>query len=113
MTSSIVVTKDEKIIDILSEYRDLFILTKHCDEAQFYADLCEKITQGDPIDIETLQFVAKVTTNKILNGSNVKLDALLKSILDAEIKQHANRFKYNATYLVGFIAVQLQIFNKP
>ncbi|EGU41200.1 hypothetical protein VII00023_06207 [Vibrio ichthyoenteri ATCC 700023] len=113
MESNIVLPIDEKIIAILNGYSEHFIFTGNTDDAQFYQSLRDKIIQGDGIDVDTLLFVAKVTSNKVLTSSALN-EALTFSISNSEMMSDAREiaadFKNNATYLVGFIAVHLATF---
>ena len=114
MDSDIVLPKDEKVLEILSEYRVLFCLTGHTDEALLYERLHEKMKRQTPIDVDTLLFVARVTSNKILNKPKLVCDLLKCSSSDellTEAKQVVENYHFNATYLIGFIVTYTNILN--
>ncbi len=119
MTLNITLPNDKKFVEILSGYRDFFTKTGHAEEATFYDDIIHSVCHEEAIEIKKLETLARITTTKATKKTYALPD-LLPSLpeitenayLKNEYAERANAMKEDYIYIVGFVAIYTQAFDR-
>lgn len=119
MTLNITLPNDKKFIEILSGYRDFFTQNGHAEEATFYDDIIHSVCHEKAIEIKKLETLARITTTKATKKTYSLPDLLPllpeitgNAYLKNEYAERANAMKEDYIYIVGFVAIYTQAFDR-